>query len=140
MHAACVPRQQVVPDPVYRFRFPECDSLPPPVLGFKDVSFSYSGKKEDYLYQNLNFGIDLDSRIALCVRRAGAARWLAPRAACSPPRKHLRHRPTSCLHARPASRLVRSPTVATLRPASRRPRCARAASAQTARASQRCSS
>ncbi|KAG8468628.1 hypothetical protein KFE25_013711 [Diacronema lutheri] len=57
--------EKVVPDPVYRFRFPECDSLPPPVLGFKDVSFSYSGKKEDYLYQNLNFGIDLDSRIAL---------------------------------------------------------------------------
>jgi ATP-binding cassette subfamily F protein 2 len=57
--------EKVVPDPVYKFRFPACDGLPPPVLGFKDVSFSYSGKKEDYLYQNLNFGIDLDSRIAL---------------------------------------------------------------------------
>lgn len=57
--------EKVVPDPVYRFRFPDCDTLPPPVLGFKEVSFSYSGKKEDYLYQNLNFGIDLDSRIAL---------------------------------------------------------------------------
>lgn len=57
--------QKVLADPVYRFKFPACDTLPPPVLGFKEVSFSYSGKKEDYLYQNLNFGVDLDSRIAL---------------------------------------------------------------------------
>jgi ATP-binding cassette subfamily F protein 2 len=57
--------EKVVSDPVYRFRFPPCDSLPPPVLGFKEVSFSYSGKRADFLYQNLNFGIDLDSRIAL---------------------------------------------------------------------------
>jgi len=57
--------ERVVPDPVYRFRFPDTDKLPPPVLGFKDVSFSYSGKPEDYLYSNLNFGVDLDSRIAL---------------------------------------------------------------------------
>lgn len=56
---------KVVPDPVYSFRFPNCDALSPPVLGFKEVAFAYSGKKEDYLYENLNFGIDLDSRIAL---------------------------------------------------------------------------
>ncbi|KAJ1638265.1 P-loop containing nucleoside triphosphate hydrolase protein, partial [Pavlovales sp. CCMP2436] len=57
--------EKVNPDPVYRFRFPECAPLPPPVLGFKEVSFSYTGLKKDFLYQNLNFGIDLDSRIAL---------------------------------------------------------------------------
>lgn len=35
------------------------------MLAFNDVSFSYSGHKEDYLYTKLNFGVDLDSRIAL---------------------------------------------------------------------------
>lgn len=34
----------------FKFSFPDCDKLPPPVLPFVDVSFSYSGKKEDYLY------------------------------------------------------------------------------------------
>jgi len=53
------------PDPVYTFDFPKCGGLPPPVMAFKDVSFSYSGKAEDYLYTDLDFGVDLDSRIAL---------------------------------------------------------------------------
>lgn len=29
----------------FKFTFPDCDKLPPPVLPFIDVSFSYSGKK-----------------------------------------------------------------------------------------------
>lgn len=116
----------------FRFKFPECDKLPPPVMPFTGVGFSYSGRKvrspadslsrcqpssfgvcpplprgpgsccilvealcrtgvarllclapdgcgerqvpfdcatktpqEDYLYQNLELGIDCDSRIAL---------------------------------------------------------------------------
>jgi ATP-binding cassette subfamily F protein 2 len=49
----------------FRFSFPHCDKLPPPVLPFVNVSFAYSGKKEDYLYSNLEFGVDCDSRIAL---------------------------------------------------------------------------
>ena len=49
----------------FKFRFPECGKLPPPVIPFQNVSFSYSGKVEDYLYKNLEFGIDCDSRIAL---------------------------------------------------------------------------
>lgn len=53
------------PDPKYHFTFPECERLAPPVLAFHDVSFSYSGKKEDFLYENISFGIDQDSRIAL---------------------------------------------------------------------------
>jgi len=53
------------PDPTYSFNFPNCDRLPPPVMSFKMVSFAYSGKKEDYLYTDLDFGVDLDSRIAL---------------------------------------------------------------------------
>lgn len=52
-------------DPKYEFRFPNSESLPPPVLAFNEVSFSYSGKKEDYLYKKVSFGVDLDSRVAL---------------------------------------------------------------------------
>ncbi|EIN11118.1 P-loop containing nucleoside triphosphate hydrolase protein [Punctularia strigosozonata HHB-11173 SS5] len=48
-----------------RFHFEDIHKLPPPILAFDNVAFSYSGKKEDYLYQNLSFGIDMDSRIAI---------------------------------------------------------------------------
>ena len=41
-----------------RFNFEDIRKLPPPVIAFSDVAFSYSGKKEDYLYQGLNFGIE----------------------------------------------------------------------------------
>jgi len=52
-------------DPKFRFKFPNSAKIPPPVLAFQNVSFSYSGRKEDYLYTALEFGIDCDSRIAL---------------------------------------------------------------------------
>ena len=52
-------------EPVFRFRFPETNKLPPPLISATNVAFSYSGKKEDYLFTGLNFGIDSDSRIAL---------------------------------------------------------------------------
>jgi len=45
------------------FSFPDCDNLSPPVLVFQSVSFAYPGCP--YLYKNLDFGIDLDSRFAL---------------------------------------------------------------------------
>ena len=57
--------QKPVPDPVFHFAFPNSTKIPPPVLAFQNVSFAYSGKKEDYLYTGLEFGIDCDSRIAL---------------------------------------------------------------------------
>ncbi|EGV62881.1 hypothetical protein CANTEDRAFT_115841 [Yamadazyma tenuis ATCC 10573] len=57
--------QPVVPDKVFSFRFADVDKLPPPVLAFDDMSFSYSGKPEDNLYENLDIGIDMDSRVAL---------------------------------------------------------------------------
>jgi len=63
MEAGLTPK--VEPDPKFRFKFPNSQKLPPPVLAFQDVSFAYSGKKEDYLYTGLEFGIDCDSRIAL---------------------------------------------------------------------------
>ena len=64
-------------EPTLTFKFPECSRLAPPVLPFDGVSFSYSGKKEDYLYENLNLGVDCDSRVALC---AEALQPLAPNA------------------------------------------------------------
>ncbi|KAJ3781514.1 P-loop containing nucleoside triphosphate hydrolase protein [Lentinula boryana] len=48
-----------------RFNFEDVRKLPPPIIAFDEVAFSYSGKKADYLYKNLSFGIDMDSRIAI---------------------------------------------------------------------------
>lgn len=45
--------------------FPSCGQLAPPVLAFQEVAFAYSGKMSDALYKNLDFGVDLDSRIVL---------------------------------------------------------------------------
>lgn len=57
--------EKVIPDSVVSFHFPSCGKIPPPVLSFNSVSFSYSGNPKDFLYENLDFGVDLDSRIAL---------------------------------------------------------------------------
>ncbi|MQL74467.1 hypothetical protein Taro_006835 [Colocasia esculenta] len=48
----------------YKFEFPTPDDRPgPPIISFSDVSFGYPGSP--ILFKNLNFGIDLDSRIAM---------------------------------------------------------------------------
>ncbi len=52
-------------DILFRFKFPECGTLPPPLISFSDVSFSYSGRKQDYLFHKVSFGVDCDSRVAL---------------------------------------------------------------------------
>lgn len=57
--------QPVVQDRVFTFRFADVEKLPPPVLSLDDVTFSYTGKPEDNLYENLDFGVDMDSRTAL---------------------------------------------------------------------------
>ena len=57
--------QPVVSDRIFTFRFAEVEKLPPPVLSLDDVTFSYSGKTADNLYENLDFGVDMDSRTAL---------------------------------------------------------------------------
>lgn len=57
--------QPVSQDRVFNFRFPEVERLPPPVLAFDDVSFAYDGNPENNLYEHLDFGIDMDSRVAL---------------------------------------------------------------------------
>ena len=45
------------------FQFPNPGHLPPPVLAFHNVKFGYPGCEP--LYSNVNFGVDLDSRVAL---------------------------------------------------------------------------
>ncbi|KAG9119323.1 hypothetical protein FRC07_005698 [Ceratobasidium sp. 392] len=48
-----------------RFHFEDIRKLPPPIISFDDVAFSYSGQKKDYLYDHLNLAIDMDSRVAI---------------------------------------------------------------------------
>ncbi|XP_031483119.1 ABC transporter F family member 1 [Nymphaea colorata] len=55
--------EKVVKDKVLVFRFTDVGKLPPPVLQFVEVTFGYT--PENLLYKNLDFGVDLDSRIAL---------------------------------------------------------------------------
>ncbi|KAL1746212.1 P-loop containing nucleoside triphosphate hydrolase protein [Schizophyllum fasciatum] len=64
MEAAGLVEKVEQPRPL-RFNFEDIRKLPPPVIAFSDVAFAYSGKKEDYLYQGLSFGIDMDSRVAI---------------------------------------------------------------------------
>lgn len=46
-----------------RFRFPSPPPLNPPVLGAHEVTFAYP--KREPLFERLNFGIDMKSRIAI---------------------------------------------------------------------------
>ncbi|CAD5168322.1 unnamed protein product [Musa acuminata subsp. malaccensis] len=55
--------EKVVKDKVLVFRFTDVGKLPPPVLQFVGVTFGYT--PDNLIYQNLDFGVDLDSRIAL---------------------------------------------------------------------------
>jgi ATP-binding cassette subfamily F protein 2 len=48
---------------ILNFKFPDPGHLPPPVLAFHDVSFCYP--RCEPLYTNVDFGVDLDSRVAL---------------------------------------------------------------------------
>jgi ATP-binding cassette subfamily F protein 2 len=57
--------QPVHEDRVFSFRFTDVTKLPPPVLAFDDVTFSYSGDAKDNLYEHLDLGVDMDSRTAL---------------------------------------------------------------------------
>ena len=57
MEAAGLIEKVEVPKPL-NFRFENIRKLPPPILAFNEVAFSYSGKKKDYLYEKLSFGIE----------------------------------------------------------------------------------
>lgn len=54
----------VLSDPEYKFEFPTPEDRPqPPIISFTDVTFGYPGGP--LLFNNLNFGLDLDSRLAM---------------------------------------------------------------------------
>lgn len=55
--------ERVVRDKVLVFRFVDVGKLPPPVLQFVEVTFGYT--PDNLIYKNIDFGVDLDSRIAL---------------------------------------------------------------------------
>ena len=57
MEAAGLVEKVETPRPL-RFNFEDIRKLPPPIIAFNEVAFSYSGKKEDYLYRGLSFGIE----------------------------------------------------------------------------------
>ncbi|PVD30264.1 hypothetical protein C0Q70_09527 [Pomacea canaliculata] len=56
--------EKVTADKTLSFCFPSCGPLPPPVIMVQNVSFRYDETKPN-IYKNLDFGIDLDTRIAL---------------------------------------------------------------------------
>lgn len=55
---------KVVDDKTLNFCFPSCGTIPPPVIMVQNVSFRYNDTTP-YIYKNLEFGIDLDTRLAL---------------------------------------------------------------------------
>ncbi|KAH7422806.1 hypothetical protein KP509_12G026600 [Ceratopteris richardii] len=55
--------EKVVRDKVLVFRFTDVGKLPPPVLQFVEVDFGYT--PDHLIYRKVDFGVDLDSRIAL---------------------------------------------------------------------------
>lgn len=57
--------EEVAKPKAISFKFEDVAKLPPPIIAFSDVAFSYSGQKKDYLYKDLSFGIDMDSRVAI---------------------------------------------------------------------------
>mmetsp|Transcript_10800 Transcript_10800/g.20530 ORF Transcript_10800/g.20530 Transcript_10800/m.20530 type:complete len:455 (-) Transcript_10800:329-1693(-) len=50
-------------DPYLRLDFPSATSLPPPCISVTNVSFEYEPGKT--LYKGLDFGLDMDSRVAI---------------------------------------------------------------------------
>lgn len=54
---------EMVEDPTINFTFPPATPLRPPIIQFTDVSFGYSPDK--ILFRDLNFSIDMESRVAL---------------------------------------------------------------------------
>lgn len=58
-------QEELVRDKELNLKFSDCGrGLPPPVIKFNEVSFSYPGS-DVQLFHDLSFGLDLDSRVAL---------------------------------------------------------------------------
>jgi len=56
--------ERVNRDKTVTFYFPDCDNIPPPVIMVQHVAFKYPGSARK-IFNDLDFGLDLDSRIAL---------------------------------------------------------------------------
>ncbi|XP_037285917.1 ATP-binding cassette sub-family F member 2 [Rhipicephalus microplus] len=56
--------EKVIADKTVQFYFPSCGPIPPPVIMVQNVSFRYSDNGP-WIYKDLEFGIDLDTRVAL---------------------------------------------------------------------------
>jgi len=56
--------ERVTSDKTVQFYFPSCGTIPPPVIMVQNVSFRYQDDSP-HIYKNLEFGIDLDTRLAL---------------------------------------------------------------------------
>jgi len=56
--------ERVSADKTVSFHFPSCGTIPPPVIMVQNVSFRYNDTTP-WIYKNLEFGIDLDTRLAL---------------------------------------------------------------------------
>jgi len=57
MEAAGLVEQIYVPRQL-RFNFEDVGKLPPPIIAFSDVAFSYDGDMKHALYKDLNLGIE----------------------------------------------------------------------------------
>lgn len=74
-------------DQTWRFSIPFAGPLGRPVISIDDVSFDYTPVKPDgtkkkeseYLLQKVNFGVDLDSRIAILGANGQGKRWYGNR-------------------------------------------------------------
>eukprot|EP00092_Neocalanus_flemingeri_P019270 GFUD01020874.1.p1 GENE.GFUD01020874.1~~GFUD01020874.1.p1 ORF type:complete len:642 (+),score=175.33 GFUD01020874.1:119-2044(+) len=56
--------EKVTSDRTVSFCFYSCGKIPPPVIMVQNVSFRYNDETP-YIYKNLEFGMDLDTRLAL---------------------------------------------------------------------------
>merc|ERR1712073_153186 len=56
--------EKATADKSVSFCFYSCGELPPPVIMVENVSFRYS-ESTPFIYKNLEFGVDLDTRLAL---------------------------------------------------------------------------
>jgi ATP-binding cassette subfamily F protein 2 len=56
--------EEVKADRNLTFNFYSCGTIPPPVIMVQNVSFRYNEETE-HIYKNLEFGMDLDTRLAL---------------------------------------------------------------------------
>lgn len=57
--------EKVCADRTMSFSFPDCGKIPPPVIMVQNVSFKYKDTDVNHIYKHLDFGIDLDTRVAL---------------------------------------------------------------------------